>query len=263
MIWFMDLNGRVALITGGSRGVGAATAIKLARHGCNVAINCNQSMDLANKVAEECQSLGVKALVVKGDVASNLDCIKIFSETVQSFGQLDILINNAGVTRFINFQNLDDVKDEDWDRIMGVNLKGPFQCARAARQSLESSEIGVIVNTASVAGITGVGSSIPYCASKAGVINLTLALARTFGPKIRVNAVAPGFIEGEWLKKGLGESYEEVRNKKALEGLLDKVSKPEDIADGIFSMIICRKVTGQILTVDTGHTIGPRIGVGI
>ncbi len=263
MIWGMDLNGRVALITGGSRGVGAATAIKLAQHGCNVAINCNRTLDLANNVAEECKTFGVKALVAKGDVASDQDCRKIISETVESFGKLDILVNNAGTTRFINFQDLDDVQDEDWDHIMGVNLKGPFQCARAARQVLESSEIGVIVNTASVAGITGVGSSIPYCSSKAGVINLTLSLARTFGPKIRVNAVAPGFIDGEWLKKGLGENYEEVRNKKAQEGLLDKVSSPEDIADGIFSMIICRKVTGHILTIDTGHTIGPRIGAGI
>jgi len=263
MISGMDLNGRVALITGGSRGVGAATAIKLAQHGCNVAINCNRTFDLANKVAEECKTFGVKALVVKGNVALDQDCRRIVSETIESFGKLDILVNNAGSTRFINFQDLDDVQDEDWDLIMGVNLKGPFQCARAARPVLESSEIGVIVNTASVAGITGVGSSIPYCASKAGVINLTLSLARTFGPKIRVNAVAPGFIEGEWLKKGLGENYEEVRSKKSQEGLLDKVSLPEDIADGIFSMIICQKVTGHILTVDTGHTIGPRISTGI
>ena len=121
----------------------------------------------------------------------------------------------------------------------------------------------MIVNTASVAGITGAGSSIPYCASKAGVINLTLGLARTLGPKIRVNAVAPGFIEGEWLQKGLGNSYESVRDKKATEGLLDTVSTPEDIADAILSMITCTKVTGHILTVDTGHTIGPRISSGI
>ncbi|MED5454521.1 MAG: SDR family NAD(P)-dependent oxidoreductase [Verrucomicrobiota bacterium] len=259
----MDLNGKVALITGGSRGVGAATALKLARQGCHVAINCNQTLERAKQIAGECQAIGVKVLVVPGDVSLDRDCRRIVSETIESFGQLDILINNAGTTRFINFHDLDDIQDQDWDRIMGVNLKGPFQCARAARQALESSAIGVIVNTASVAGITGAGSSIPYCASKAGVINLTLALARTFGPKIRVNAVAPGFIEGEWLQKGLGENYEMLRNKKAGEGLLDDVSSPDDIADGIFSMISCRKVTGHILTVDTGHTIGPKIGTGI
>jgi len=155
------------------------------------------------------------------------------------------------------------VKDEDWESILSVNLKGPFQCARAARAALEASDLGVIVNTASVAGMTGVGSSIPYCASKAAVINLTLSLARTLGPKIRVNAVAPGFIEGEWLQNGLGENYETVRDKKAGEGLLDAVSTPDDIADGILSMITCKKVTGHVLTVDTGHTIGPRIGSGL
>ena len=263
MIPRMELNGKTALITGASRGVGAATAIKLAKAGCNVAINCKQSIDRAGQVADQCRGLGVKAVVVQGDVASDADCRRITTESVEALGQLDILINNAGTTRFIDFHDLDEVNDDDWEHILGVNLKGPFQCTRAARKSLESGMGGVIVNTASVAGITGTGSSIPYCVSKAGLINLTLGLARMLGPKIRVNAVAPGFIEGEWLQTGLGSSYESVRDKKAAEGLLDTVSTPEDIADGILSMITCAKVTGQILTVDTGHTIGPRISSGI
>ena len=259
----MELNEKAALVTGASRGVGAATAVKLAKAGCNVAINCKQSIDHAQQVAAQCHRLGVKTVVVQGDVASDPDCRRIATESIKALGQLDILINNAGTTRFINFHDLDEVSNNDWEDILGVNLKGSFQCARAAREALESGDGGVIVNTASVAGITGAGSSIPYCASKAGVINLTLALARTLGPKIRVNAVAPGFIEGEWLKKGLGSSYESVRDKKATEGLLDAVSTPEDIADAILSLITCTKVTGHILTVDTGHTIGPRIGLGI
>jgi len=259
----MELNEKAALVTGASRGVGAATAVKLAKAGCNVAINCKQSIDHAQQVAAQCHRLGVKTVVVQGDVASDPDCRRIATESIKALGQLDILINNAGTTRFINFHDLDEVSNNDWEDILGVNLKGSFQCARAAREALESGDGGVIVNTASVAGITGAGSSIPYCASKAGVINLTLALARTLGPKIRVNAVAPGFIEGEWLKKGLGSSYESVRDKKATEGLLNAVSTPEDIADAILSLITCTKVTGHILTVDTGHTIGPRIGSGI
>jgi len=259
----MDLNGKVALITGGSRGVGAATGLQLAKRGCHVAINCSRTADRAKQVAEQCQANGVRAVVVQGDVASDADCRRIVAESIEALGQLDILVNNAGTTRFIDFQNLDDVTDEDWDGILSVNLKGSFQCARAARAALEASDFGVIVNTASVAGMTGVGSSIPYCASKAAVINLTLSLARTLGPKIRVNAVAPGFIEGEWLQNGLGENYETVRAKKAGEGLLDAVSTPNDIADGILSMITCQKVTGHILTVDTGHTVGPRIGSGL
>ncbi|SVA90626.1 uncharacterized protein METZ01_LOCUS143480, partial [marine metagenome] len=225
----MELNGKAALITGASRGVGAATAIKLAKKGCNVAINCNQSIDRAKQVAAQCRGLGVKTVVVQGDVASDVDCRRIATESVEAIGQLDILINNAGTTRFINFHDLDEVNDNDWEHILGVNLKGPFQCIRAARESLGAGDGGVIVNTASVAGITGAGSSIPYCVSKAGLINLTLGLARTLGPKIRVNAVAPGFIEGEWLQTGLGSSYKSIRNKKAAEGLLDTVSTHEDI----------------------------------
>ncbi|MEE2948371.1 MAG: SDR family oxidoreductase [Verrucomicrobiota bacterium] len=263
MMLRMELDGKAALITGGSRGVGAATAIKLAKAGCNVAINCKQSIDSAEQVATQCHGLGVKAVVVQGDVSNDTDCRRIAVESMKALGQLNILINNAGTTRFINFQDLDEVSDNDWEHIFAVNLKGSFQCVRAAREALEASGGGVIVNTASVAGITGSGSSIPYCASKAAVINLTLALARTLGPKIRVNAVAPGFIEGEWLQKGLGSNYESVRDKKATEGLLDAVSTPEDIADAILSMITCSKITGHILTVDTGHTIGPRIGSGI
>ena len=259
----MELNRKAALITGGSSGVGAATAIKLAKAGCNVAINCKQSIDRAKQVVAECHSLGVKAVVVQGYVASDPDCRRIVTESVEALGLLDILINNAGTTRFINFHHLNEVNNDDWEHMLGVNLKGTFQCIRAAREALEAGDGGVIVNTASVAGITGAGSSIPYCTSKAGVINLTLGFARTLGPKIRVNAVAPGFIEGEWLQKGLGSSYESIRDKKADEGLLDTVNTPEDIADAILSLITCAKVTGHILTVDAGHTIGPRIGSGI
>ena len=132
----MDLNGKVALITGGSRGVGAATALQLAKRGCHVAINCNRTADRAKQVAEQCQANGVRAAVVQGDVAADADCRRIVVETIDALGQLDILVNNAGTTRFIDFQNLDDVKDEDWDDILSVNLKGPFQCARAARAAL-------------------------------------------------------------------------------------------------------------------------------
>ena len=146
---------------------------------------------------------------------------------------------------------------------MTVNLKGPFQCARAAREHLAADEGGVIVNTASVAGITGAGSCIPYAASKAALINMTIALARTLGPEIRVNAVAPGFIEGDWLKQGLGADYETAKKAKATEGLLDAVSTPEDIAQAILAMVSADKVTGHTLVVDAGHTMGPRLAHGI
>ena len=162
------------MITGASRGVGAATALKLAKAGCRVAINFNQSADRAETVADQCREAGVEAILVQGDVAEDAACRAMVQQAVEAFGGLDILINNAGTTRFIDFQDLDAVTDEDWERIFAVNLKGPFQMARAAREALAAGEGGVIVNTASIAGIVGAGSSIPYCASKAALINLTL-----------------------------------------------------------------------------------------
>ena len=222
----MILLDKIALITGASRGVGAATALSLAKAGCKVAINYNQSDKRAEQIAAQCRETGTETILIQGDVATDAVCRSIVEQTQKAFGGLDILINNAGTTRFIDFPNLEDVKDADWERIFAVNLKGPFQMARAAREALTKGEGGVIVNTASIAGMVGAGSSIPYCASKAALLNLTLSLARTLGPEIRVNAVAPGFIAGEWLQNGLGEAYLSVKEAKAAGTLLGKVSTP-------------------------------------
>lgn len=259
----MRIKGKSALVTGASRGVGAATALMLARAGCDVAVNYNASVTEAKQVVNSCQEAGVRAIALQGDVAEDATCRKLVVESMNAFGRLDILANNAGTTRFIDFPDLESVTDEVWERLFGVNLKGPFQCARAAKQHLAADGGGVIVNTASVAGITGAGSCIPYAASKAALINMTIAMARTLGPEIRVNAVAPGFIEGDWLKQGLGTDYETAKKTKAAEGLLDTVSTPEDIAQGILAMVTADKVTGHTLVVDAGHTVGPRLAHGI
>ena len=259
----MTLSGKSALITGASRGVGAATARQLAQAGCRVAINYQQSAEHAEAVAHQCREAGVETIVVQGDVAEDVACRHMVTQTLETFGGLDILINNAGTTRFIDFPDLEAVQDEDWDRILAVNLKGPFQMARAAREALTACGSGVIINTASIAGMVGAGSSIPYCASKAAVINLTLSLARTLGPEIRVNAVAPGFIEGDWLQQGLGEAYESVRSAKASGAVLGKVATPDHIASGILAMIMATHTTGHILPLDGGDTLGPRIVSGL
>jgi len=257
------LQDKIALITGASRGVGAATALALAKTGCKVAINYNQSGERAEQVAAQCRELGVETILTQGDVAEDAVCRLMVEQTLTAFGGLDILINNAGTTRFIDFPDLEKVTDEDWDRIFAVNLKGPFQMARAAREALAKGEGGVIVNTASIAGMVGAGSSIPYCASKAALINLTLSLARTLGPEIRVNAVAPGFIEGEWLQNGLGEAYESVKESKTAGTVLGKVSTPEDIASGILAMVLATNTTGHTLVIDGGDMVGPRISKGL
>ena len=259
----MDLMGKAAVVTGSSRGVGRATALALARRGCRVLINYTTSRDAAERTAADVRALGGRAVTFAGSVAEDAVCRAMMDTAVREFGRLDVLVNNAGTTRFINFPELDAVTDEDWNRILGVNLKGPFQCARAARRHLEAHGEGVIINVASIAGLVGSGSSIPYCASKAAVINLTLALARTLGPSIRVNAVAPGFIDGEWLRNGLGDDFEAAKLAKASHAVLGKVSQPEDIADAILALISADLVTGQTLVVDGGHSIGPRVVHGI
>tara|TARA_B100001123_G_scaffold317177_1_gene355307 strand:+ start:4464 stop:5246 length:783 start_codon:yes stop_codon:yes gene_type:complete len=257
------LQNKIALITGASRGVGAATAIQLAKSGCKVAINYNQSKARAEQVASRCRDSGTEAILLQGDVADDATCRSIVEQTLSAFGRLDILINNAGTTRFIDFPELEEVQDEDWDRIFAVNLKGPFQMSRAARQALSKGDGGVIVNTASIAGMVGAGSSIPYCASKAALINLTLSLSRTLGPEIRVNAIAPGFIEGEWLQNGLGDAYEQIKAAKTAGTVLGKVSTPEDVASGILAMVLATNTTGHTLVIDGGDTVGPKITKGL
>jgi len=259
----MELSGKAAIVTGSSRGVGRATAVALARRGCGVLINYNTSRTEAEATAAAVRELGGRAVCFAGNVADDAVCRAMINTAVREFGRLDVLVNNAGTTRFINFPDLEAVTEDDWTRIFAVNLKGPFQCARAARPHLERHGAGVIVNVASVAGITGAGSSIPYCASKAAVINLTIALARTLGPAIRVNAVAPGFIDGEWLRKGLGDDFESAKETKAQHAVLGKVCQPRDIADAILALITADLVTGHTMVVDAGHTIGPRLNHGI
>ena len=260
---FVNLTDKCALITGGSRGVGAATARLLAAEGCHVAINYRASADEAKQLGEELRAAGTRVILVAGDVARDEDCRRIVSATVSEFGRLDILVNNAGTTRFIDFPDLEAVTDEVWDAILGTNVKGVFQCARAAAPHLKASGDGVIINVASIAAFVGAGSSIPYCASKAAVVNLTTSLARTLCPEVRVNGVAPGVIEGEWLRRGLGDAFESVIAAKSAEAPLGKVSQPADIATAILGLIRADLITGQTLTIDGGASLGPAVHRGI
>ena len=253
----MQLAGKAAIVTGGGTGVGRATALELARQGCSVLVNYSRSRDDAEKTAAELQALGVKALAHQADVADDDACRQMVAEAVKAFGRVDILINNAGTTKFVLANDLEKVTDEDWQRIYAVNVIGPFHCARAVKEAMLAAGGGQIINTTSVAAFAGKGSSIPYAASKAALNNLTIALARTLAPKIRVNAVAPGFITGRWLEQGFGPAYEGV--KRTIERMtpLEKVCDPEDVAAAIMSLITgSALVTGQILICDGGMLIG-------
>ncbi len=252
----MELEGKAAIITGGGTGVGRATALALARAGCSVAINYSRSQDEAEKTAAEVAALGVGAVAVQADVADDGACRRFVDRAVAELGRLDVLVNNAGTTSFVGHANLDAVTDEMWERILGVNLRGPFYMARAAQPALRESGNAEVVNVSSIAGLVGVGSSIPYCASKAALNNMTLTLARVLAPEVRVNAVCPGFITGRWLKGGLGDAYEPVKEFYTQKALLKRVCDPEDVAAAILGIVAGSDLmTGQVITVDGGQTL--------
>lgn len=252
----MELEGRAAIVTGGGTGVGRATAHRLADHGCHVLVNYSRSREGAEETAAECERRGVKAIAVRADVARDEDCRAMVGEAERAFGRLDVLVNNAGTTKFVAHDNLDGLDVADWNEILGVNLVGPFLCTRAARTLLEAGDGGHVVMTSSVAGLIGMGSSIAYCASKAALNNLTVTLARALGPKIKVNAIAPGFIDGAWLKEGFGDAYEPLKQGMIDRAPLARVATPESVAEGILSI-----VTGPDMT--TGHVIPHEAGITI
>ena len=253
----MDLEGKAAIVTGGGTGVGRATALRLAKAGCGVLVNYSRSKDAAEEVAELAAQEGVSAKAFQADVANDEACRALAAEAELFFGRLDVLVNNAGTTRFIPHDDLEAVTDADWDSILGVNLRGAFQCTRAARALLTADGGGEVVMTSSVAGLAGTGTCIPYCASKAGLNNLTVTLARVLAPEVRVNAVAPGFLDGSWLRDALGEQYETVKGVVASRSPLGKVSTPEDVGEAIVSLIAgADLITGHVVPVEAGVLIG-------
>lgn len=250
----MDVRGKTAIVTGSAVGVGRATALDLARRGANVVVNYSRSEDDAREALRLVEAAGARALLIKADVSKDDQVRAMVAKAVETFGGLHVLVNNAATTHFVGFADLDGMKDEYWDDIFAVNVKGAFFCARAAAAAMRESGGGAIVNVASVAGVRAVGSSIAYAASKAALINMTVALARVLGPEIRVNAVAPGFIETRWLRTGLGEQvYEAAKANESRRAPLKAVCRPEDVAQLILSLIEgADLVTGQTVVIDGG-----------
>jgi len=247
----------VSIVTGSSSGVGAATARMLAEKGCRVVINYSKSVDAARVVAGEFESLGGEILICQADVANDDDCRRMVTKTLKKWGRLDALINNAGTTKFVQHADMDGLDSEDFQNIFGVNVIGAFQMVRAASNALKASRDASIVNVASIAGVKGVGSSIAYAASKGALITMTQSLARVLGPEIRVNAVCPGFITGEWLAVGMGkETYEAYKSFLEAKTPLQKTCTPESVAESILGFIEGHSiVTGQHLVLDGGHLL--------
>ena len=259
----MELRDKVAVITGSSVGVGRAAAIRFAERGCSVVVNYNRSHSEAEQAAELCRAKGVRAVVVQADVSVDAECRRLIQSAVDSLGRLDILVNNAAVTKFVDFADLEGMTEELWLTILRTNVLGNFFCSRAAVPHMQEAGEGAIVNVASIAGFLGHGSSIAYSASKAAVINMTKCLARTFGPEIRVNGIAPGAIDTRWLRQGLGEKQFEALSESLRQNTpLEVMATPEDVADAIVWLVEgARMMTGETLKFDGGQHLGGRSGL--
>jgi 3-oxoacyl-[acyl-carrier protein] reductase len=247
----------VAIITGGSRGVGAASAKILSENGWNVIITCSSSIKEAEIVAKNCSNQTTEVIAIQADVANDLDCIATINIAIKKWNRIDALINNAGTTKFVwDHSDLDKLDANDFQHIYGVNVVGPFQMVKAAKEHLLKSENPCVVNVSSIGGIKGIGSSLAYASSKGALNTMTLSMARNLGP-IRVNAVCPGFIEGEWLKKGMGlEMYEAVKLRVQTTTPLKKTCTPESVAEVIVNLVEKSELmTGQLVTVDGGASL--------
>ena len=247
----------VAIVTGGSRGVGAATAKMLYKNGWNVIITCSSSIEEAEKVAKECSNETAQVIALQADVSNDLDCKATINKAIEKWNRIDALINNAGTTKFVwDHSDLNSLDAADFQHIYAVNVVGPFQMVKASKEHLLKSENPCVVNVSSIGGIKGIGSSLAYASSKGALNSMTLSMARNLGP-IRVNAVCPGFIEGEWLKKGMGhEMYEAVKLRVQTTTPLKKTCTPESVAEVIVNLIETSELmTGQLVTVDGGASL--------
>jgi 3-oxoacyl-[acyl-carrier protein] reductase len=247
-----------AIVTGSATGVGAAVATDLAARGYNVIINYNKSAAEAEQTRASIADAGGEAIVVQGDVADNAACVSMVETALSNWGRLDVLVNNAGMTNFGGVNNWDDLSNEVFSRIYDVNVVGAFQMVRAAREALKVSGNGSIVNVSSIAGSLGVGSSVPYIASKGAMNSLTLHLARQLAPEIRVNAVCPGLITSRWFRDGIGEEgYQKVKSGYESNVPLQRACAPEEVADAVVWLATATPViTGELLLMDGGKHLG-------
>lgn len=246
----MSFYNKVVLVTGGGTGIGRATSLLLGERGAAVAVNYSRSAVEAEETVREIKQAGGRALAIRADVSRDNEVRNMVEQVVRQFGTIDYLVNNASITRYIAMNDLDAVTEEIWDDLLGVNVKGMFNCSRAAAPYLRVGKQGAIVNVGSVAGMTGKGSSLPYAVSKAAVHGLTKSLAHALAPEIRVCGIAPGAVATRWW-----EGKEELMRSLITHLPLERISPPEEIAQLICAVLEQPSLTGQIITVDNGQTM--------
>lgn len=254
-----QLKDKVAIVTGSATGLGAAVALQLADKGCNVVINYTKSETEAKETLAACEAKGVEALLAQGDVGEDADCRRIVDETVKKWGRVDVLVNNAGGTKFANHAELDELNAEDFLWIYKVNVVGAYQMIRACAPHMREAGKGSVVNISSIAGVTGIGSSVAYAASKGALNTMTLSLARSLAPKIRINAVCPGFIGTRWFSDRFGsQTFEGIKRQQEETTPLARAGTPEDIATAV--VFFCGEgsdhITGETLITDAGMHLG-------
>jgi 3-oxoacyl-[acyl-carrier protein] reductase len=252
----MDLGGRVAIVTGGGTGIGRSVSMRLAKSGAKaVLVNYSRSAKNAESTAHELQELGVEAVAHRADVADETAVKRMVAECVERFGVVDLLVNNAGTTHFIPHSDLEALTDEVWDEILSVNLKGTFYCCRAAAPELRKRN-GAIVNVASISAHRATGSSIAYAVSKAGIVQLTRALALSLAPEVRVNSVSPGLVSTRWFRSRFGDDAALAQEESFAKSTpLQRIASPEDVAQAVVSLLENDLITGQDLVVDGGKNI--------
>ncbi len=244
----MQLKDKVAVVTGGAKGIGRAICLAFAREGAALAVNYSKSQVEAEATVGDIEAMGGQAIAVRADVGQDAEAHALIDAAVQQFGRLDILVNNAAYTRYTPHHQLDLLTEELIDRTLAVNLKGPICCARAAIPHMLKNGAGFIVNITSVAGMRGAGSSIVYCASKAGLSVVTKSLARAFAPHIRVNSIAPGFVDTHFVDWPPG-TVENAKKRVHIGRLVEA----EDIAAvALFLVTDGSALTAQEIVVDGG-----------
>lgn len=244
----MQLSGKTAIVTGGSRGIGRAVALKLAELGANIVVNYTSSPERADEVIKEIASKGVKALAVKADVSNVNEVEHLINTAQENFSTLDILVNNAGITRDTLLMKM---KEDDWDKVISINLKGTFNCTKGVIKKMMKQRSGKIVNIASVIGLSGNAGQSNYAASKAGIIGFTKSIAKEVGSRgINVNAVAPGFIQTDMTDV----LSDDIKNDLSKSIPLKKLGEPEDVANAVAFLCMdeAKYITGQVLNVDGG-----------
>ena len=243
---------KAALVTGAATGIGRSATLALARAGYDVAINYGSSEKAAKLTAAEAEKSGAKTLLVQCDVSDEAGVRKMVEKVQKAFGRLDVLVNNAGTTANWKPKDLDTLSLEEWDRVFAVNVRGLFQVTRACVSLLKESK-GCVINTASIVGLRPGPQPLPYAASKAAVVNLTKTLAWNLGPEIRVNAVAPGWMEGDWMKRMLKDKYDDLMGKRAKATPLKRVVSADDVAETMMSLVQGNRfVTGEVIVIDGG-----------